>query len=84
MAFVTKTVKIESDWLLVTNKVAMLQFNDTMHMALTSGEVPTETVGFVMKAGEKYVNSSSEVSVYAKSLRGGTAIESVRVAEWEA
>ena len=81
MAYVTKTIPISPEWTLITTKVAMLQFNDRMYMAVTSGEEPGESVGFVMGALEKYVNGINGISVWAKSLPGGTRNESVRVAE---
>lgn len=81
MAYITKTVPITANWTLVTNKVALLQFNDKMHMVITSGAAPSESVGFVMSALEKYVNTTDGLSIWAKALAGGSGNESVRVAE---
>ena len=78
----TTTVKLaEEGWTLVTNKQALLQFNDRVFMALTGGPAPDENIGFVMEAREKYINNSNEVSVYVRRIKGGTGVESVRVAE---
>ena len=40
-----------------------------------------EVVGFNMARGEKYVNSTDGIAVFAKRKAGGTSVESVRVAE---
>ena len=82
MAYSTSTKIIGTDWTLVTNKVAMLQFNDDMYIAITDGTLPSEQVGFYMVTHEKYINSLAGISVYAKSMPNrGTGKESVRVAE---
>jgi hypothetical protein len=81
MAYEMKTVAVGTDWTLITDKVALLQFNDEIEMALTSGLTPTDTIGITMDAKEKYINSAAGVSVWAKAKRGGTGVESVRVAE---
>lgn len=78
----TRTVALSTDgWTLITNKIALLQFNDEMDMALTDGTVPSEVAGFNMARGEKYVNSTDGIAVFAKRKAGRTSIESVRVAE---
>ena len=81
MAYVTKTVLVGADWTTITSKIAMLQFNDEMHMAITNGGTPTDTVGFVMNINEKYINSEDGIYVWAKTISGGSNIESVRVVE---
>ena len=81
MAMVTRTVPISDTWTLVTTKLALLQFNDKMYMAITSGGTPVEPVGFTMFAGEKYINGADGINVWAKTIQGGTNRESVRVAE---
>lgn len=81
MAMVTRTVPISATWTLVTTKLALLQFNDKMYMAITSGDTPVEPVGFTMFAGEKYINGADGINVWAKTIQGGTNRESVRVAE---
>ena len=81
MAMMTKTVLVGTDWTAVTNKVALLQFNDEMMMSLGTAVAPTDPVGFAMARGEKYVNTSDGIVVWAKSKAGGTGTESVRVAE---
>lgn len=81
MGYATKTVNIGNEWTLVTAKPALIQFNDIMHMALTDGDVPAESAGFKMMKDEKYVNTTTGVNVWAKSMRGGSNVESVRVAE---
>lgn len=82
MGYATKTVNLTSDeWILVTEKPALIQFNDVMYMALTDGGVPAEAVGFKMGKDEKYVNTTTGVNVWVKRIYGGTSIESVRVAE---
>lgn len=82
MAYVTKTVVVNPTWTQVTSAIAMLQFNDEMSMAITSGLTPSESdAGFHMEVNEKYVNGAAGVTVWARSLRGGTGRESVRVAE---
>lgn len=83
MAYVTKTVSVTAEWTFITNKVALLQFNDRMQMAITSGSTPTSsTAGFMMEEEEKYINSTAGVSVWAKAIpNNGSGRESVRVAE---
>jgi hypothetical protein len=82
MAYITKTVPIGSSWTLVTSSVALLQFNDEMYMALTGGTTPAEIVGFTMDKGEKYINASDSMSVWAKTkMLQSSGIESVRVSE---
>ena len=82
MAMTTRTVTLPTDdWTLITSKIALLQFNDEMDMAITDGTTPSEFVGFTMIRGEKYVNSTDGIVVWAKRRAGGTNIESVRVAE---
>ena len=82
MAMTTRTVTLPTDdWTLITSKIALLQFNDEMDMAVTEGTTPSELVGFNMVRGEKYVNSTDGIAVWAKRRAGGSNIESVRVAE---
>lgn len=82
MAYETKTVPVSKEqWTLVTSNVALLQFNDEMEMALTSGATPNSTVGLKMDVDEKYVNGQIGVYVWCKGKLGGTNVESVRVAE---
>lgn len=82
MAYSTKTVKIESDWTLVTERASLVQFNDSMYMAITSGDTPAEGSGFLMDGGEKYVNSTNGVFLWAKAIPfKGSGVESVRIAE---
>lgn len=82
MAMTTRTVALPTDeWTLITSKIALLQFNDEMYMAITDGTIPNEVVGFNMAPGEKYVNSTDGIAVFAKRKAGGTSRESVRVAE---
>lgn len=82
MAMTTRTVTLPTDdWTLITSKIALLQFNDEMDMAITDGTTPSELVGFNMDKGEKYVNSTDGLAVWAKRRVGGTNRESVRVAE---
>ena len=81
MAMTTKTVMIGSEWTVVTNKVALLQFNDDMTMALGTTVAPSDPVGFSMSRNEKYVNATDVVVIWAKAKAGGTGTESVRVAE---
>ena len=82
MAMTTRTVTLPTDdWTLITSKVALLQFNDEIDMAITDGTTPSELVGFSMARDEKYVNSANGIAVWAKRRTGGTNRESVRVAE---
>ena len=81
MAMTTKTVMIGSEWTVVTNKVALLQFNDDMTMALGTAVAPSDPVGFSMSRNEKYVNAADGIVIWAKAKSGGTGTESVRVAE---
>ena len=82
MAYVTKTVLLNSDeWTVVTNKVALLQFNDDMTMALGTAAAPNDPIGFSMSRNEKYVNAADGIVIWAKAKAGGTGTESVRVAE---
>ena len=81
MAMVTRTVPISATWTLVTTKVALLQFNDDMTMALGTTVAPSDPVGFFMSRNEKYVNAADGVVIWAKAKGGGTGTESVRVAE---
>ena len=81
MAMTTKTVMIGSEWTAVTNKVALLQFNDDMTMALGTATAPNDPVGFSMSRNEKYVNAADGIVIWAKAKAGGTGTESVRVAE---
>ena len=84
MAYVTRKQHLTDEWSLVTNKVAMIQFNDKSFMQITSGEVPTELHGFNMARDEKYINSQAGVSVYAKvhsKSIGGSYDDSVIVLE---
>ena len=81
MAMTTKTVMIGNEWTVVTNKVALLQFNDDMTMALGTAAAPSDPVGFSMSRNEKYVNAADGVVIWAKAKGGGTGTESVRVAE---
>ena len=82
MAYSTTTVPVTStvDWTLITSKVALLQFNSDMYMAISSGVTPTSE-GFRMTNGEKYVNSLDGVYVWAKAIEGSNDVHSVRVAE---
>ena len=77
----TKTVMIGNEWTAVTNKVALLQFNDDMTMALGTAAAPNDQVGFSISRNEKYVNAADGVVIWAKAKAGGTGTESVRVAE---
>ena len=77
----TRTVKVSNTWTLITNKTALIQFNDEMYLAITHGTVPTESVGIVMQKYEKHLNGGDHLSVWAKSIYGGTNIESVRIME---
>ncbi len=82
MAYVTRTEVIGTDWTLVTANVAMIQFNRDMHMLLNAGTTPTDTVGFSMTAGEKYINNSAAITVWAKVVSNiSDGIDSVRIAE---
>ena len=81
MSYMIKTVKITSDWTLVTSKVALLQFNDDMYMVPGNVTEPTVKVGFKMMQNEKYINNIAGTYIWAKSIIGGSNIESVRVAE---
>ena len=77
----TKTVMIGSEWTAVTNKVALLQFNDDMTMALGTAAAPSDPIGFSMARNEKYISTVDGIVVWAKAKAGGTGTESVRVAE---
>ena len=77
----TRTVEVSDTWTLITNKTALIQFNDEMYLAITHGTVPTESVGFIMQKYEKHLNGGDRLSVWAKSIYGGTNIESVRIME---
>ena len=83
MAYTTRTVQLEGkEWTFITNKVAMLQFNDRIQMTINSGEIPDSTQkGFVMALYEKYVNNDNGITVWAKRMPGGTNSESVTVLE---
>ena len=80
MAYSTKTVTVNSTWTLVTNKVALLQFNDDMYMAISSGDMPIDNVGFKMQGNEKYVNGMDGISVWAKTKQKVLITGTVRVA----
>lgn len=60
----TKTVMIGSEWTVVTNKVALLQFNDDMTMALGTTVAPSDPVGFSMSRNEKYVNAADGIVIW--------------------
>ena len=81
MAYTDKVVLVGSDWTLITDKLALIQFNDEMEMYVNEGDTPTATTGFLMEVNEKYINSMAGVCVWAKSKQGGTNVESVRVVE---
>lgn len=83
MAYGTRTVNIGTDWTKITNKVALLQFNNAMLMVLTGGTTPTDEAGFVMEVNEKYINNSTSITVWGKTQNhmNMTGINSVRVAE---
>lgn len=82
MAFSTITVNVGTDWTLITNEVAMLQFNDEMQMSIVpNGSTPSETIGLLMQPNEKFEHNDHGVSVWAKGYAGGTGHESVRVAK---
>lgn len=80
MAYITNTVIVGNEWTLVVTGVAMLQFNSNMYMAVTSGGLPLDNVGFTMDKGEKYVNASGTAQIYAKlATVEPNTIPSVRV-----
>ena len=84
MAYVTRKQQLTDTWTLVTDKVAMIQFNDKSFMQITSGEIPTELYGFNMARDEKYINSQNGISVWAKvhsNSVGGAYNDSVIVLE---
>lgn len=82
MAYVTTTVTVGLNWTFITNKIAMLQFNNKMQMVLNGGGTPTDTIGFMMDTHEKYINNSVLISVWARLLPGAPAgVDSIRLAE---
>ena len=84
MAYVTRKQHLTDTWSLITNKVAMIQFNDKSFMQITNGEVPTELHGFNMARDEKYINSIDGTYVWAKvhsKAVGGMFDDSVIVVE---
>lgn len=84
MAYVTRKQPLTDTWALVTNKVAMIQFNDKSFMQITSGEEPTGLYGFNMDRNEKYINSRDGISIWVKvhsKSVGGPYDDSVIVLE---
>jgi hypothetical protein len=81
MAYQTSAVVIGNDWTKVVDGIALIQFNDKMYMALTGGGLPTETIGFSVKSGEKYINNSDAVTVWARRINSGDNVVSALVAK---
>lgn len=81
MAYLTKTIEVNRDWTLITNKPALLQFNEAMEVILNDGDTPTETAGFRMIKYEKYVNTTTGVHVWGRTFIGTIGSKTVRVAE---
>lgn len=82
MGLSTKTVQVESEWTMVTNKVALLQFNDDMFVILNGSSTPPNKVGTLVKKDETYTNAVPGLYVWAKSKLDGSNIESIRVTEY--
>lgn len=84
MTYETRAVEIDSrDWILLTNKIAMIQFNSNMIMVInSSGSTPSDNnSGFNMVDGEKYINSKAGLYIWVKSSGGSSEDKYVIIAE---
>lgn len=77
-SYITKEVAINSEWSMITDKPALIQFTNAAMMSL-GDTVPTGSLGFYMNPNEKYVNTTTGVKVWARSYTNGIGL--VRLAE---
>ena len=82
MALVTKTINIGNAWVLVTDKISLVQFNDKMDIVVNNGDTPTGRTGIRVAPGEFYTNNGG-LTLWAKGYLGGTGLESIRLIEEE-